>query len=1075
MRNLKKFLALVLAMMMTLSLMVTVNAKDITADFTDADSVTEEFQEAVDVLNGMKVFQGYESGDKFEFQPKGDITRAEVATIVYRLATGDWEGNQAHLYKDYQKFDDVNSSQWFAGYINYCANAEWIAGYGNGKFGPNDKVTGYQAAAMILRAVGYGKNGEFAGTGWQVQVANVTRSKGLLDNVNKTNYANTLNNYATRELVAEILFQAAQIPTVTWTMLNGYNEYPVALPGPGTPKNDSLGEINYGLACVYGIVVDNQETSLSRKYTSLHEKDINGNYHYSRTGATGHKIYRLGMETGLNEYGHAYKVWFNSYGPLNAAGTESASTHTVYAAYDEVVKDELVWSTGANGNNINTGTNDDLGGIADELDFAVPATGTGTFQKSDAFGAFAAENGGTVSASPSTLYRLISNSSSGSLDAVISLNVEATKITAVNHNVTDSDKTTSVAYTYGTAENTAIKGAAATYSGSTQAVAGTMGRVNLLNGKLTGNSASTLSDFVVHNAIGAIDATATAHHLGKLTGTATGKVVSFYNPAGFDSLDPDYVILDDGKKIEKSALYNVVPHTDGTTASGDKAIIPQVWNTTVNDETYDNGTYEFILDADGKYVGARPVVSTDFIYGTYVDYTQETSSSTFNYFLTGIDQNGKQVTIPVTDARIPTRTPGASTGTMDPITGTVDLGVPYRDSATSVNGIGNGVYKAFVINGTKVSNHADDLKVFNGLKVAASADFANAGAALTIGKTDKTLGSVQTGATTNLYFTEKTKFVLVEGYGTENAKAEVYTGISELMGDAKEVKIHLDAAFTAATQDMDHITGTTQMNAMTYLSTSPFIYAETVGVTANQVDVIYMPKAAVEFAGKSNLYYVGNNTPTLFNAYGNEATQFTMYDAEGNEVKMWIEGDSRAATANDNTIANGNTSAHIIANTCKTPAAQGTDRFFELVPTEDKTIGGETIYKIGELNAAGDTYVAHANDLDANNYPENGTVATNIGDNVGTYVATTKDSQVATIITTGTTAKAFNVGSAKVVNLSGKGDATTLGTRYPGITDLSSLNDSASVNANLKVSVVVSDDNNMIVTTIFVAYNQKNA
>ena len=511
----------------------------------------------------------------------------------------------------------------------------------------------------------------------------------------------------------------------------------------------------------------------------------------------------------------------------------------------------------------------------------------------------------------------------------------------------------------------------------------------------------------------------------------------------------------------------MVPHTNGTTASGDKAIIPQVWNTTTNDETYDNGTYEFILDADGKYVGARPVVSTDFIYGTYVDYTQETSSSTFNYFLTGIDQNGKQVTIPVTDARIPTPTPGASTGTMDPITGTVDLGVPYRDSATSVNGIGDGVYKAFVINGTKVSNHADDLKVFNGLKVAANADFANASAALTIGKTDKTLGSVQTGATTNLYFTEKTKFVLVEGYGTENAKAEVYTGISELMGDAKEVKIHLDAAFTAATQDMDHITAATQMNAMTYLSTSPFIYAETVGVTANQVDVIYMPKAAVEFAGKSNLYYVGNNTPTLFNAYGNEATQFTMYDTEGNEVKMWIEGDSRA-TATDGDIANGATSAHIVANSYTGATGNAYDKFYELVPTEDKTIGGETIYKIGEIDAG--AYIAHANSF-ANHYPDDSTI-TRGGSGVGSYVATTKDSQVATIYTDQATP--FNVGSAKVVNLSGKGDATTLGARYPGISDLSSLNDSASVNAHLKVSVVVSDDNSMIVTTIFVAYNQDN-
>ncbi len=1070
MRNLKKFLALVLAMMMTLSLMVTVNAKDITADFTDADSVTEEFQEAVDVLNGMKVFQGYKNGDEFEFKPKEYITRAEVAAIVYRLATGDWEGNQAHLYKDYQKFDDVNSNQWFAGYINYCANAEWIAGYGNGKFGPNDKVTGYQAAAMILRAVGYGKNNEFTGSGWRVQVANVARSKYLLVNVDNTTYANTLNNFAPRELVAEILFQAAQIPTVTWTMLNGYNEYPVALPTPATAKNPSLGEINYGLAYVYGIVVDNQETSLSRKYTSLHEVDGNGDYHYSRTGATGHKIYRLGMETGLNEYGHAYKVWFDSYGTLNATGTESASTHTVYAAYDEVVKDELVWSTGANGHKINTDTAADnlLGGIADELDFAVPAYNArgGTFQSSDAFGAFADETGGATSTSPSTLYRLISNSSSGSLDAVISLNVEATKITAVNHNVTGSDKTTSVAYTYGATANAAIPGATTTYSGTAAAAAAAPARVHLLNNKLTANSASTLNDFVVHNAIGAIDNTAAAHHLGKLADTATGKVVSFYNPAGFDSLDPDYVILDDGKKIEKSALYEVVANSNSNN-NGGETVIPQVWNTTTNDETYDNGTYEFILDADGKYVGARPVVSTDFIYGTYVDYTQETSSSTFNYFLTGIDQNGKQVTIPVTDARIPT--PG--TGTMDPIPGTSFLGVPYRDTATSINGIGNGVYKAFVINGTKVSNHADDLKVFNGLRVAANTDFANAGAALTIGKTDKTLGSVQTGAATNLYFTEKTKFVLVEGYGTENAKAEVYTGISELMGDAKEVKIHLDAAFTAATQDMDHITGTTQMNAMTYLSTSPFIYAETVGVTANQVDVIYMPKAAVEFAGKSNLYYVGNNTPTLFNAYGNEATQFTMYDAEGNEVKMWIEGDSRATAAN----AAGATSAHIVANSYTGASGNAYDKFYELVPTEDKTIGGETIYKIGELNAAGDTYVAHADDLNATTfYPEGGTI-TRANSDVGNYVATTKDSQVATINTDGTHAKAFNVGSAKVVNLSGKGDATTLGARYPGITDLSSLNDSASVNANLKVSVVVSDDNNMIVTTIFVAYNQNNA
>ena len=244
MRNLKKFLALVLAMMMAFSLMVTVNASA-SIDFTDKDSITDEFSEAVAVLEGLEVFEGYPDET---FKPKNNITRAEVATIVYRLATGDVKGDQAHLYADYQKFDDVKSDHWAAGYINYCANAEWIAGYGNGKFGPNDSVTGYQAAAMILRAVGYGKNGEFQGSGWQVQVANVTRSKGLLYNVDKTTYANTLNKAAPRELVAEILFQAGLIPQVIWSQLGGYSEYNNVLgAGSATSKNDSLAWENFKL------------------------------------------------------------------------------------------------------------------------------------------------------------------------------------------------------------------------------------------------------------------------------------------------------------------------------------------------------------------------------------------------------------------------------------------------------------------------------------------------------------------------------------------------------------------------------------------------------------------------------------------------------------------------------------------------------------------------------------------------------------------------------------------------------------------------------------------------------------
>ena len=48
--------------------------------FGDADQITEAFVEAADVLTGMKVFQGDEGG----FRPGDNITRAEVAALIYR-------------------------------------------------------------------------------------------------------------------------------------------------------------------------------------------------------------------------------------------------------------------------------------------------------------------------------------------------------------------------------------------------------------------------------------------------------------------------------------------------------------------------------------------------------------------------------------------------------------------------------------------------------------------------------------------------------------------------------------------------------------------------------------------------------------------------------------------------------------------------------------------------------------------------------------------------------------------------------------------------------------------------------
>ena len=227
----KKLLALVLALVMTLSLAVVGS----NAAFKDADKVNETYSEAVNVLSGMKVFQGYTDGS---FQPTGDITRAEVAAIVYRLYTGDVTDKQASLYATYNKFSDMDGAAWAKGYIGYCANAGLIKGYDDKTFGPADKVTGYQALAMILRAVGYDKNDEFTGAQWQLRVASTAQQAGVLVNVKGVD----LNAAATRELVAELLFRtAATVPMVKYTPAFGY----VANSIVGNQK--TLGEQNFDL------------------------------------------------------------------------------------------------------------------------------------------------------------------------------------------------------------------------------------------------------------------------------------------------------------------------------------------------------------------------------------------------------------------------------------------------------------------------------------------------------------------------------------------------------------------------------------------------------------------------------------------------------------------------------------------------------------------------------------------------------------------------------------------------------------------------------------------------------------
>ena len=248
----KKLLAMVLALVMTLSLAVSANAA-----FKDVKDIDETYAESAAVLNGLGVFKGYEEKDgTFSFQPKNAITRAEVAAIVYRIYTGDVKDAYVKNYETYNKFGDMAGAGWAKGYIGYCANAALVKGYPNGTFVPSGKVTGYEVLAMILRAVGYDKNGEFTGTDWALHVAEIAERQGILDNVKGVD----LNAPATREVVAELLFRTvAYVPMVTYTAAFGYQNVNLTADKKDSilAKNETLGTKNFTLDRVTGYVTAN--------------------------------------------------------------------------------------------------------------------------------------------------------------------------------------------------------------------------------------------------------------------------------------------------------------------------------------------------------------------------------------------------------------------------------------------------------------------------------------------------------------------------------------------------------------------------------------------------------------------------------------------------------------------------------------------------------------------------------------------------------------------------------------------------------------------------------------------------
>ena len=268
----KKLLALVLALVMSMSLVTISNAA-----FKDADKI--DYTEAVDVMNAVGVFIGDEKGN---FNAKENLTREQAAKIIAYLELGS---KAADALVGGATFTDVASTRWSAGFVGYCAQAGIVSGVGDSKFDPAGQLTALQFGKMLLVEIGYdAKAAGMTGTDWAINTSKLLATTGLMNGID-----GSVNQVLTREKAAQMTLNALKTPTV---------EY--ATKGSNITVNGA--EINFGASTPTYV------TNTLAKYQTISKDKLTNSDEY--TIELGEKLYtKLVLKDTTDAFGRPTRTW----------------------------------------------------------------------------------------------------------------------------------------------------------------------------------------------------------------------------------------------------------------------------------------------------------------------------------------------------------------------------------------------------------------------------------------------------------------------------------------------------------------------------------------------------------------------------------------------------------------------------------------------------------------------------------------------------------------------------------------------------------------------------------------------
>ena len=294
----KKLLALVLALVMSMSLVTISNAA-----FKDADKISNK--EAVDVMAAVGVLAGYDNG---EFGATDTLTRAQACKIIAYLDLG---GKTADAINGSGAvFTDVAATAWYAGYVEYCAGAGYVAGVGDNKFAPDEKVTGVQFAKMLLCALGYKAEIEgYTGADYTLAIARDANKVDLFKALSIVTSA-----ALTREQAAQMAFNALKATVVEYQ--GGTNVS--TSDGTTVTVNAVRSEVNAAASVNYG--TNDSKLQLCEK---LYKND-------------------LSLTTDFDDFGAPAKIWSYKGDEIGTYASEADKTFK-----GEVTKGDLYAAVGS--------------------------------------------------------------------------------------------------------------------------------------------------------------------------------------------------------------------------------------------------------------------------------------------------------------------------------------------------------------------------------------------------------------------------------------------------------------------------------------------------------------------------------------------------------------------------------------------------------------------------------------------------------------------------------------------------------------------------------------------------------